>query len=88
MPPALRASGEGGRVGVRYRVETDGRVSGCTITEPSGRPDLDALTCQLITERFRFRPSRTADGTPVRAIIVERHEWVVEHDPDEADDPR
>ena len=41
-------------------------------------PRLDALTCRLIRERFRFRPSRSGAGKPVPAWIRENHEWVFE----------
>lgn len=78
MPPELRASGVGGSVGVRYRVETDGRVSACSVTTSSGNSQLDQLTCALIEERFRFRPSLDPEGRPVRSNIVETHSWIVD----------
>jgi periplasmic protein TonB len=76
-PRALSSAGIGGTVGVRYRVNVDGRVSDCAVTRSSGNGQLDALTCNLITKRFRFRPSLDADGRPVSAIIVENHIWEV-----------
>jgi protein TonB len=49
----------GGRVGIRFTVSPAGRVSECAVTRSSGTPVLDQLTCRLIRERFRYRPSRT-----------------------------
>ena len=70
-------AGIGGTVSVRYRVGTDGRVSDCLATRSSGSPELDALTCRLIEQRFRFAPSRDRTGRAVRSIIVEDHSWMV-----------
>ncbi len=75
LPPDLRETKAGGELKLRYRIGIDGRVSDCRILVSSGRPALDATTCRLITERFRFRPSRNARGDPVPAIMVERHGW-------------
>lgn len=84
LPEGLLAPGDEARVGVRYVVEPDGRVSSCRADEPSGRPMLDALACRLIEQRFRFRPARDRAGRPVRATIVEAHSWFVR----EKDRPR
>lgn len=67
------------RVGVRYLVEVDGHVSECEVTSPSGNAALDANTCRLIMERFRFRPSRDPQGRPVPGYVVETHGWYVEN---------
>lgn len=75
-PEHLADAGIGGRVGVRYRVDPDGRARDCRVTRSSGTRELDALTCDYIQRRFRFRPSRDARGRAVAAEIVENHEWV------------
>lgn len=86
LPPDLRETKSGGELRLRYRIGVDGRVSDCRILVSSGRPSLDATTCRLITERFRFKPSRNARGKPVPAIMVETHGWY--YPPEEAtDDP-
>lgn len=79
FPAEAGESGMGGTVTVRYAVEVDGRVTGCRVVESSGFPELDARTCQLITQRFRYDPSRDAYGRPVRSFIVVDHEWVNEN---------
>ena len=77
-PRALWGAGLGGTVSVRYHVEVDGRVTGCAITGTSGNAELDALTCRLIEQRFRYRPALDEQGRPVRSIIVENHSWMVD----------
>jgi len=75
LPEDLREAHEGGELELSYRVGVDGRVSQCRIRQSSGRPELDRRTCALITERFRFKPSKDSEGNPVPSYIVERHGW-------------
>lgn len=82
-PEDLADAGIGGRVTVLFVVERDGRVPECDVVGSSGVPRLDALTCRLIRERFRFRPSRDGKGRPVPSLVRESHEWVFERLPPE-----
>jgi len=82
-PRAAGEEGVGGTVGVRFRVEPDGRVSSCNVTRSSGSPVLDDTTCRLIVERFRYDPSRDPEGRPVPATIVQNHTWVIRDLPPE-----
>ncbi|TCM18094.1 protein TonB [Novosphingobium sp. PhB165] len=75
LPEDLRKARAGGELTVRYRIGTDGLVSGCTVLTSSGRPDLDAATCDHITRRFRFRPARDASGQAVPFVMTETHGW-------------
>ena len=75
LPPDVLQPGQQARVGVKYNVNTDGRVSGCRVDEPSGVRVADAMTCRLIEQRFVYRPARDRSGRPVRSIIVETHTW-------------
>ena len=77
-PREAALAGTTGTVGVRYLVQLDGRVGECRIARSSGSAELDATTCRLIQERFRFDPSRDARGRKVPAWVVESHEWVIE----------
>ncbi|HEX7782903.1 MAG TPA: energy transducer TonB [Sphingobium sp.] len=77
-PKAEAETGVGGTVAVRYAVETDGRATECRVTRSSGSADLDAVTCRLIEQRFRYRPSRTPQGRAVRSIIIENHHWEID----------
>ena len=79
-PKGLGIEGIQGRVSVRYLVNEAGRVADCEITASSGSKILDDTTCRLITERFRFRPSRDGRGRPVPSYVVENHDWIVERD--------
>lgn len=76
LPPELADSGAG-VVWVRFIVEPDGSVGSCSVTHSSGESELDALTCRLIQERYRFRPSLDADHRPVASTVVESHGWTV-----------
>lgn len=80
-PAQAGDAGIGGTVSVRYHVEVNGRVTGCMVTRSSGNAALDDTTCRLIEKRFRYDPSRDADGRPVRSIIVVDHDWIIEQEP-------
>jgi len=58
---AGRASGT---VAIAFRVRADGRVDQCRVLASSGAARLDALTCTLVEQRFRYRPARDAAGLP------------------------
>jgi protein TonB len=75
-PRDLRERGIGGRVGVVFTVGTDGRVSNCTVTRSSGVPELDSLTCRLIRERFRYRPSTDRYGRAISDEVEGEHDWI------------
>lgn len=75
-PRHLREQGIGGRVGIVFTVGTSGRVTSCTVTRSSGVPELDALTCRLIQQRFRYRPSTDRYGRPVPDEVEGEHDWI------------
>lgn len=74
-PRHLGNEGIGGRVGVSFTVGVNGRVRRCTVTRSSGVPELDALTCRLILQRFRYRPSTDRYGRPIPDEVDGEHEW-------------
>jgi protein TonB len=91
IPAELQESAGPGRsiVAVRYAVEADGRVTGCTVSRSSGNSALDRLTCRLVEQRYRFRPAQNAAGQPVRAYPVgDDHEWEFEDIPAEPREER
>ncbi len=76
-----RGAGEvgiGRTITVRFNVEPDGKVSECTVIESSGNPILDDATCRSIERRYRYEPSRDAQGTAVPSAVVEDHIWAIE----------
>ena len=76
-PRRLGNAGIGGLVGVIFRVEVNGRASRCRVLRSSGIPELDMLTCRLIEQRFRFRPSTDSFGRPIADEVEYDHEWTV-----------
>ncbi len=76
VPRHLREAGIGGRVSFLFTVEPNGRVGRCTITHSSGVPELDALTCRLVQQRFVYRPSTDRYGRPVADEVEGDHDWV------------
>ena len=75
-PRDLRERGIGGRVGMVFTVGANGRVTSCRITRSSGIPELDALTCRLIQQRFRYRPSTDRYGRPIPDEVEGEHDWI------------
>ena len=76
-PKRLGNAGVGGLVGVIFRVEVNGRASRCRVLRSSGSPELSTLTCRLIEQRFRFRPSTDSFGRPIADEVEYEHEWTV-----------
>ncbi|MGN6498403.1 MAG: TonB family protein [Tsuneonella sp.] len=74
-PPGGRAARRGTEVVVRVTVGTDGRASNCSVFRPSPDPEADAITCELVTRRLRFRPATDASGNPVPAPFYWRQRW-------------
>ena len=72
----LGNAGIGGRVTVTFTVQVNGRATGCRVSRSSGVPELDALTCRLIEQRFRFRPSTDRFGRPIPDEVDWDHDWV------------
>ena len=75
-PKHLGNAGIGGTVSVSFTVQVNGRVTGCRVTRSSGVPELDALTCVLITQRFRFRPATDRYERPVSETIDWDQDWI------------
>lgn len=79
-PRAAARAGIGGTVWVRYQVTVRGRAEDCRVTRSSGNADLDAVTCRLVTKRFRYQPGTDATGRPVTSVVEEDHVWAIEED--------
>jgi protein TonB len=68
----------GGEVEVRFTIQPTGRVTGCRVTRSSGDVSLDATTCRLIEDRFRFRPATNSAGDPIASSYGWRQSWWLE----------
>ncbi|WP_176594285.1 energy transducer TonB [Sphingobium sp. EM0848] len=74
FPETARGAGRL-KIGVRYVIEPSGRVDKCEIIEGSGYAEVDAMTCRIIEERYRFRPARDPEGYPVAEVREEDYRW-------------
>lgn len=74
-PKATRDRRIGHSVTVILAVGTDGRATGCRISQPSPDAEADAITCRLASERFRFRPAMDAAGNAVPGKYAWRQRW-------------
>ncbi|AMO70668.1 energy transducer TonB [Sphingorhabdus sp. M41] len=75
IPQSVWKAGNRGNVVAHFTVGTDGRASDCRIRQSSGHPALDAVTCKLIEQRFRFEPARDARGRAVARPYGWLQEW-------------
>lgn len=75
VPPGGRQARFGTSVTVYMTVNADGRASNCRVVRASPDPEADAIVCQLAEQRFRFRPARDSEGSPVAATYGWRQEW-------------
>ena len=76
FPDSLRGVGRV-KIGVRYAIGPSGQVDNCEVIEGSGYSELDAMTCRIIMERYRFRPARDPDGYAVTEVREEDYRWRV-----------
>ena len=63
---------------MRFTVGTDGRARDCAVLRSSGDATLDATTCRLIADRFRYAPATDAGGRPVAEVRGWRQDWWLE----------
>ncbi|WP_235302795.1 energy transducer TonB [Sphingopyxis sp. MWB1] len=77
-PPLASRAKVGGDVEVRFTVQPDGRVTGCRVSRSSGDTAIDATTCRLIEQRFRFRPATNNRGEAIASPYGWRQSWWLE----------
>lgn len=68
---------EQGRVGVRVRINTAGRVRICDVVSSSGSKILDKATCDIIRRRARFRPATNSSGEPTESTYSQTIKWQI-----------
>ena len=64
-----------GSATIAFRVNPDGRMSGCRITRSSGDPYVDAIVCEAATRHLRFRPARDPNGRAVAQDLSYTPTW-------------
>ena len=69
------ANGAQGAVEMELAISPSGAVTGCTVTRSSRNAVLDAATCRLVRQRFRFTPARDAEGNAVADVKGWRQRW-------------
>ncbi|WP_052071811.1 energy transducer TonB [Sphingopyxis sp. MWB1] len=74
-PPAARAAGEEGFVGMLLDIDTNGRVSHCVVETASRSDALDAASCDVMREHGRFIPARALDGKSTAGRLPVRFHW-------------
>ncbi|MFC0205952.1 TonB family protein [Novosphingobium soli] len=79
-PTADIRAGHTGTVRFRLSIDASGRVSGCTVTQSSGFPGLDAATCRNVAKRARFDAASDATGEKVGGTYEGTIRWVIPND--------
>jgi protein TonB len=74
-PEGARQAHAQGTTSTVIAVGADGRPTGCTVRHSSGNGSLDAATCALIMQRFRFRPAHDEAGRLEPDQIDYEPEW-------------
>lgn len=74
--PDLPGPGRSETVGVRFLVAADGRVRDCAVTRSSGSRSVDAATCRLIEQRFRYRPAADSNGNAIPTAVNTAFTWI------------
>jgi len=64
-----------GAVSYRLVIGTDGRVSSCELTRPTGNRALDDATCRLISSRARFDAATDESGAKVLGTFNGSVRW-------------
>lgn len=66
-----------GSASYRLVIGTNGRVSSCELTRPSGNRALDDATCRLITSRARFESATDENGAKVMGTYTGSVRWEI-----------
>lgn len=75
-PSALREDGEG-ITRFTLAIDATGVPLDCSVTQSSGRADLDDTACNLVKERARFEPATDARGKPVPGTYSNSVRWQI-----------
>jgi TonB family protein len=79
-PAAAVHASEEGWAEFRLNVAANGDVVDCRITVSSGSAALDAISCMIPLQRYRFAPGRNARRERVPSTFSQRSLWVLPSD--------
>ena len=77
-PKSATSARQGGSATVHFTVGANGRPSKCRVVKSSGNADIDATTCRLIEQRFRYEPARNKAGYPMSDVTGWQQTWWLE----------
>ncbi|WP_409644226.1 TonB family protein [Sphingorhabdus sp.] len=77
-PKSATAARQGGSVTAHFTVGANGVPSKCRVVKSSGNADIDATTCRLIEQRFRYEPARNKAGHPISDVAGWQQTWWLE----------
>jgi TonB family protein len=60
---------------IMMMVDEKGSLKDCMVEETSGIATLDAMACQVLIQRAKFRPALDAAGKPARSVLTRRITW-------------
>jgi protein TonB len=64
-----------GSATISFRVNPDGKMSGCRIVRSSGDFTVDSIVCDAATRYLRFRPARDPDGRAIAQDMSYTPTW-------------
>lgn len=74
-PPGPRKRREEGMVSFNLLISPGGRAEKCNITQSSGFPELDNVTCAAVLMRARFKPATDENGVATYGGYNARIDW-------------
>jgi len=69
-PNVAQSLDQSGSTQFTLLIDDKGGVAGCHVLKPSGVPVLDAMGCQVIRRRAKFKPALDRAGKPVRSTVT------------------
>jgi hypothetical protein len=77
MPAYVQIAGTTRFVPTRTVVAADGTLQSCGVERGSGDPNLDTLTCLIISKRAKFAPAKWLDGSPAYGVLSVPVIWAI-----------
>ena len=76
-PSDLIRTEVGGEVSFKLDVSAEGLPTSCLVIVSSKIEQLDKVTCKIMMQRAKFKPARTAEGSPAASHYINRVRWQV-----------